>query len=110
MLFDIELSKDGDSYVNHSWPSQGWDGFPRPEQVQFPFKKKNNFKVPCLVVMQTHTVVVVLLLVEVEEGRYERVGSSSLYWWSSAYGGLSTTSQIETIEGIALRREQIRLG
>lgn len=110
MLFDIELSKDGDSYVNHSWPSQGWDGFPRPEHVQFHFKKKKNFKVPCLVVMQTHTVVVVLLLVEVEEGRYERVGSSSLYWWSSAYGGLSTTSQIETIEGIALRREQIRLG
>jgi hypothetical protein len=109
-IFDIELSKDGDSYVNHSWPSKGWDRFPRPQEVQFPFDKKNNFRVPCLVVSQTHTLVFVLLLVELEERRYERVGSSVLYCWSSALGGLSTFSEIEMIEGIDLRKEHFRLG
>jgi hypothetical protein len=109
-IFDIELSKDGDSYVNHSWPSKGWDRFPRPQDVQFPFNKKNNFRVPCLVVSQTHTLVFVLLLEELEERIYERVGSSHLYCWSSALGGLSTFSEMEMIEGIDLRKEHFRIG
>jgi hypothetical protein len=109
-IFHIELSKDGDSYVNHSWPSEGWDRFPRPQEVQFPFDKKNNFRVPCLVVSQTHKLVFVLLLVEPEERRYKRVGSSYLYCWSSALGSLSTFSEMEMIEGIDLRKEYFRIG
>lgn len=106
-VFDIELTKKGDNYVNKTWSRDVLHGnfSVHSLDLQLSHEEGDSVRIVYLILTQSHTNVFVLLLRELEEqGAYERVGTSTFFPGYDSHE--RPLSKIQALDRVTIRREE----